>query len=139
MALTQYGLHFGLCPKQSNKIEGVVLLQGVYFTNINHKGLQRTANEYDSRLMTHRIQIKSRLIFNSISSSAPEGTRESTVHASNQPSGGEYRGRRPETEPNKSLTPSGQVFYFPHGFLGHSPSGVKYVLTKSRGCSYISG
>ena len=72
MALTQYGLHFGLCPKQSNKIEGVVLLQGVYFTNINHKGLQRTANEYDSRLMTHRIQIKSRLIFNSISSSARE-------------------------------------------------------------------
>ena len=46
MALTQYGLHFVLCPKESNKIEGVVLLQGVYFTNINHKGLQTTANEY---------------------------------------------------------------------------------------------
>ena len=37
--------------------------------------------------MTHRIQIKSRLIFNSISSSAREGTRESAVHASNQPLG----------------------------------------------------
>ena len=36
MALKQYGLHFVLCPKQGNKIEGVVLLQG----------LQRTANEY---------------------------------------------------------------------------------------------
>ena len=79
-----------------------------------------TDNSY-SRLMTHRIQIKSRLIFNSISSSAREGKRESAVHASNQPSGGEYRRRRPE----KSLTPSGQVFYFPHGFLGHSPSGVQ--------------
>ena len=42
----------------------------------------------NSRLMTHRIQIKSRLIFNSISSSAREGTRESAVHAWNQPSGG---------------------------------------------------
>ena len=44
MALTQYGLHFVLCPKRSNKIEVVVLLQGVYFTK--DKGLQRTANEY---------------------------------------------------------------------------------------------
>ena len=46
MALKQYSLHFVPCPKQGNKIEGVVLLQGVYFTNINHKGLQRTATEY---------------------------------------------------------------------------------------------
>ena len=80
----------------------------------------------NSRLMTHRIQIRSRLIFNSISSSAREGTRE-RVQCMRQinPWVGEYRGRRPETEPNWSLTPSGQVFYFPYGFLGHSPSGVQ--------------
>ena len=29
-----------------------------------------------------------------------------------------------------SLTPSWQVFYFPHGFLGHSLSGVKYELSR---------
>ena len=33
MALKQYGLHVVLCSKQGNKIEGVVLLQGVYFRN----------------------------------------------------------------------------------------------------------
>ena len=29
-----------------------------------------------------------------------------------------------------SLTPSRHVFYFPHGFLGHSLSGEKYQLSR---------
>ena len=33
MALKQYSLRFVLCSEQGNKIEGVVLLQGVYFRN----------------------------------------------------------------------------------------------------------
>ena len=90
-----------------------------------------------SRLMTRRIQIKSRLIFNSIFNSIITQGRGGVVRERVQcmrqinPRVGSTAGAgRRRSLTSLTRAPSGQVFYFPHGFLGHSLSGVKYELSR---------